>query len=286
MERSASKTTVYRIPIRQIVANTNPRNPLGPELQKLGWTVFEPTQGLVPIAYPEKPSLWELGTSNHASWRAEFVRLFQAHDPEFVAWASTFITQGQLQPVEVRDNGKKGDNDNTYTLVFGCRRCLAILYNWALTGRPREPIVEARLGKGNNVSCLYRAVVENQRRQQSPVEDATSIRFALNQGVTEDEVCSQFGFSPDTLRRRLQLLELPVPVQKKVHAGELTATKALRDAEKLNGEPAASMAEDPDKPRTPRVRSRKAIEEVLAEYADGTAVGKVLRWVLGLREDF
>jgi hypothetical protein len=38
MEREAA-TKVYRIPVRRIVANTNPGNPLSKELQKLGHSV-------------------------------------------------------------------------------------------------------------------------------------------------------------------------------------------------------------------------------------------------------
>ncbi len=270
-ERKESKTKPYLIPVRSIVANTNPRNPLSPELQKQGWTVFgtpDPTEGRM---------LWALATSDNPEERTTFVELMQQFDPDFVAWAGTFLTQGQLQAVEVRDNGKNAKGENTYTLVYGCRRCLAILYNWCLLGKPAEPVVEAKLVKGNNASLLHRAVVENQRKQPNPLEEAHAIKYAVNNGQSEEEVALEQGLSITTIKNRLALLGLPPEVQKKIAAGTLTATKALKEkVPPANG----------DGGKKPRLRSRKTIEEALEEFNPDTKEGKVLAWVLGRRDNF
>lgn len=266
-KRTEAKGKVYTIPVRSIVANTNPRNPLGVELQRQGWTLFE--------GGPEKmPGIWHFATSEDATKRQFFTEVMQLYDPEFCSWAATFITQGQLQPVEVRDNGTKAGKEPTYTLVFGARRCLAILYNWCLTGKPKEPVVEARLAKGNNAGLLQRSIVENRRLQPSLIEEARAMQQSINLGMTTEEVAQEQGVTSQTVRNRLALLELPPDIQHKIHEGKLTATKALAEEK----EPKADNGK-------PRMQKRKVIEEALGEYSEDNPVGKALRWVLGLREN-
>lgn len=293
--RSEAKGKVYRIKVSSIVANTNPRNPLSQSLKNLGYTAFG---GDMPV--------WELATSEDPGQRAKFCELMQAHDEEFCNWATTFMTQGQLQPIEVRDNGGKAGKESTYTLVFGCRRCLAILYNWCMTGKPSEPIVEARLAKGSNVNLLHRAFVENERRNPSILEEAESIQMAINAGCEEEEVAKARGYSISTIRNRLALLNLEPAVQKKVRDGKITATKALnlyKEASSnghtngsvpisslLGEEPAESTTSEQLAAATAtepkiRVRSKKEILAVLDEYSPGTETHKALSWVLGLREE-
>ncbi len=289
-EREDSKTKIYRIAARSIVQNTNPRHPF-PSLEAKGWQVFK------------EPSLWALATSDSAEDRAKFVALMQENDPEFVMWAGTFLTQGQLQPVEVRDNGKNKAGVTTYTLVYGCRRTMAILLNWCMLGKPKEPIVEARLAKGNNVSLLQRAGVENTQRAPTKMEQARLWKMFLNNGQTEEEIARDQGVTAQTVRNRLALLELPEEVQKKVETGQVTATKALAAASaEKKGEVGAVENLASDKPvesspsspptapasssSTPRVRPKKVLEEALSEFVSGTTEYRVLAWVLGLRDNF
>jgi ParB/RepB/Spo0J family partition protein len=268
MTRKESKTNLYLIPVRQIVANTNPRNPLSNELVKRGWKVFE--NG------PEnQKGLWYFAISELASDRAFFTSTMEQYDPEFVAWAGTFLTQGQLEPAEVRDNGSKGEKEPTYTLIFGCRRCLAVLYNWCKTGKPTEPVIEARLFKGNNVSGLYRAVVENTRKAPNVIEEARAIQIALNANQTEEEVCQQYGISDATLRNRIKLLELPPETQQKIIEGKLSPTKAL---EALSQEKQEAGLEQS---RTHKRPSKKDLQVALSEYAPQTLQHRMIAWFLG-----
>lgn len=260
-----AKKGIELIPVRRITGNTNPRNPLSAELQKMGFEgLFEGREG--------EPSLWQLATSEDANERGAFVKLMQDHDPEFCAWASTFITQGQLQPIEVRNNGKTSDGGTNYLLVFGARRCLAVLYNWCLTGKPKEPVIEAKSVKGNNASLVQRAVVENMRKQPSVIEEAKAIKQAINLGMSRDEVAAEQGCTLETVRRKLKLLELEPSVQKKVHAGTLTMQKALDGPKEKNGEV------------RPKTRTRKQVEEALEEFAEGRPEWRALQWVLGNRD--
>jgi ParB/RepB/Spo0J family partition protein len=251
-EKKASLKKLYEIPIRSIKGNTNPRQPLSDALHKLGWTVFDGDK-----------QLWTLATSDDLEQRAEFVKLVQEHDPDIAAMAATILAQGLLEPVEVRESGTK-----TYTLVFGCRRCLATLYNWCVLGKPKEPMIQAFLVKGNSTDLLHRAVIENIRKPQSVIEEAKAIKIALNAGQAKEEIAAQYGYSLTTLNQRLKLLELEPAEQQKIHDGKTTASKAL------------SNGEEPK----PKVRSRKVIEEAANEYRQGTAERRVLDWVLGVTE--
>ena len=272
-----ARSKIYIVPIRSINANTNPRQALSEALDGLGWTVFVGDK-----------TLWPLATSDNAEERAEYVRLLQEHDPDLVAMAATMLTQGQLQPVEVREGGSTTGN-HKYTLVFGCRRCLAILYNWCTLGKPKEPVVNAAMVKGNETSLIQRAIVENIRKQPSPLEESQTIRMLINNGQSKEEVAMELGWSLATVNNRLKLLELPEKVQAEIKAGKKTVTKALAES---NGKHVGGDKEDTDGgdgPATatePRAKLR-ALKEVLAaaeEYRPGTPQRAVFDWLLGKRE--
>ena len=248
--RKTSPKKLYEIAIRSITANTNPRNPLSEELQKLGWDVFTGDK-----------RLWNLAVSDKVSDRAEFVKLLREHDDEIVAIATTILTQGLLEPVEVRESGS-----GTYTLVFGCRRCLATLFNWCMLGRPKVPIIQAFLVKGNSNQLLHRAVIENIRKAPTEIEEAKAMQMALNNGETKEEIAKGYGCSQGTVENRLKLLLLEPAVQKKIHDGSMKASRALAES---NGQPAK-----------PKVRSRKVLEQAADEYAASTLERRVLDWVL------
>lgn len=267
MKRTDSPSKLYRIPLRAITQNTNPRNPLSKTLQKEGWTVFD--RG--------PKDLWLLGTSDDPNDRASYAKVIQEHDPEITALAANILAVSLLQAVEVRDNGTGGGDTNTYRLVYGARRCLAVLYNWCVLGKPAEPVIDAKLTKGNEITLLHRAVSENIRLQPNAIEEAKAIVYAKNAGEPLDEIAKTYGVSVSTVRNRLALLDLPLDVQNRVAAGKLSAAKALRP----NGE----NGEAPAKKR-PKVRSPKEVEEVLREYAEDSVIGRLLSWFLCKRKDF
>ncbi len=266
--RENAKVTIYRIPIRRIVANTNPRNPLSKELQKLGYTVFHDasSNGQPSKKKKSNKSLWDLAVHATADCRAEFAKLMEQHDPEFVAWAQTFMSQGQLQAVEVRDNGKTASGESTYTLVDGCRRCLAVMYNWIMTGKPKEPVINATLEKGSNSSLLQRAFIYNSAKRHTLIEDAKFIKQCINLGETREEVAQNLGLSIQTIDNRLKLCDLEPAVIQKINGGEMTVTQALNPS---NG----------DKPKF-QMRPRKEILAAAEEFIEGSAERAVFDWLL------
>jgi ParB/RepB/Spo0J family partition protein len=262
--KNSSRPT-YDVNIRSITGNTNPRNPLSNSLQSQGWDCM----------FGEK-QVWSLAVSDHAEGRARYVQLIQDFDPELASLAATILSQGLLEPVEVCEGG-----GGKFRLVFGARRCLAILFNWCLLGKPKEPIVQAFLQKGNATTLLHRAVVENIRKPQSVIEVARAIKIALNNGEGKDEIGRQLGMSLSTVDSRLKLLELEPKEQAKIHAGEVTVKDAKRIHAEKNGK-ATPASDDGDKP--PPLRKRKEIEAALEEFAETKSEYRALAWVLGLRE--
>lgn len=219
-----ARRKVYRIDVRTIVENHNPRNPLPVCLQSR-YSTFTGRPG----------DLWALAVCDDAEKGAEFVRIM-GEDDEFVLWAQTFLTQGQLEPVELRDNGTKKGASNTYTIIFGARRCLAAAYNAWATGKKANFMVDAYLApKLNKAGLLHRSIVENQRSDPNPIEMANAILMCLNQQETIEEIAQKQGRSTTWVKTMLALLELPPARQKRVAAGTLSIKKALAQQQEDNG---------------------------------------------------
>jgi hypothetical protein len=262
-ERRESKQKQYQIDVRSIVENHNPRDPLPAAvrqqtLNNKPYGLFTGDTSTIHFRGDPEPTVikldvWQLGTSDDATERSKYCELME-RDPEFVAWATTFLTVGQVMAVEVRDNGKKGDGGNTYTLIDGCRRCLAILYNWCKLGGKGVPWVGTTLSpKLNQTGLLHRSIVANTRQNPNPMEGARAIQMAVNQGQDVAEVAATYGRSETWVRTMLKLLELPAPVQKQVAERTVAVSKALEQAAsekaKENGAPPPARKEEkPDRP--------------------------------------
>jgi hypothetical protein len=272
LDQIDAKVKLRLVMIRAIIGNTNPRSPLCNAMQKLGWTVFGP-----PPAGHGDLSLWQLATSDDTAHRSKFTSLMEEHDPDFCQWAGTFLTQGQQTPVELREGGKNKDGKHSYTLVFGCRRCLAILFNWCMLGKPKEPRVRAQLVKGNTTTLLHRAIVENTQKPPTAVEQAKAAQLDLNMGLTEEEVCQQHGVSLSTLKRWQAILQLPEEIQNKIHYGTMTVARALKEKTTTTSTREQPAFKPPGK---------KQIKQVLDEFAERHPVRAFAEWVLGMREDF
>lgn len=251
--KNSSRPT-YDIPIRAITSNTNPRNPLSASLQSQGWDCMQGDK-----------QIWGLAVSDDPAERAKYVQLIQDFDPEIASMASTILSQGLLEPVEVCEGGTK-----KFRLVFGARRCLAILFNWCLLGKPKEPIVQVFLEKGNATHLLHRALVENIRKPQSVIEEARAIKMSLNNGEDRAEIGRQLGMSASTINNRLALLELPAKEQAKLHEGKTTVKAVKEEVAKKNGTHVEKV----------KIRSRKEIEQAAEEFAEGTKERAVFDWLM------
>jgi hypothetical protein len=247
----------YQIDVRSIVKNDNPRNALpegvrkarttGPSGESAPWELFTGRHG-----HGGSPiDLWTIGTSDQADYRVRFCQVME-NDEEFVGFASTFLTLGQLKAIEVRDNGR-----DSYTLVDGCRRALAVLYNWCKKGGEGIPWIEIQLSpKVNATELLYRSEAHNDYLEPGPMERARLVQRMANQNQSIEEIAVKRGKSESWVRNQLALCALPEDVQKKIEAGQLKPSKALEKARtQSNGD--SEEGEGDGDPPAPAKKPRK-----------------------------
>lgn len=122
---------------------------------------------------------------------------------------------GLLQPVVVRPV------DDGYELIMGERRLRAT----QLAGLETIPAI---VRETDDQSMLRDALLENIHRVDlNPLEEASAYQQLLEEfGVTQAELARKLGRSRPVITNMIRLLQLPVPVQRKVAAGVLSAGHA------------------------------------------------------------
>jgi ParB family transcriptional regulator, chromosome partitioning protein len=151
----------------------------------------------------------------------------QAFDEDAHEELKTSIKEfGLLQPVVVRETGP-----GSYELVMGERR-------WRAGRDLGLPTIPAIVRDTADDAMLRDALLENLHRVQlNPLEEAAAYRQLLEEfGTTHEELANRIGRSRSQVTNTIRLLNLPVPVQRRVAAGVLSAGHAralltLDDAE-------------------------------------------------------
>lgn len=140
----------------------------------------------------------------------------RAFDEEALAELSYSIREfGVLQPVVVRADG------DGYELVMGERRLRAA----AAAGLDRIPAI---IRATEDDAMLRDALLENiHRAALNPLEEAAAYQQLLEEfGTTHEELARRIGRSRSQVTNTIRLLNLPVPVQRRVAAGVLSAGHA------------------------------------------------------------
>jgi len=122
---------------------------------------------------------------------------------------------GLMQPIVVRAV------DDGYELVMGERR-------WRAAGRAGLKHIPAIVRSTDDGDMLRDALLENIHRVQlNPLEEAAAYQQLLEEfNVTQSELADRLGRSRPVISNTLRLLALPVPVQRRVAAGVLSAGHA------------------------------------------------------------
>src|SRR3984893_10335792 len=139
---------------------------------------------------------------------------------------------GLLQPIVVR--AVPGTPSGArYQIVMGERRWRAA----QAAGMTAIPTIVRETGDDN---LLRDALLENIHRVQlNPLEEAAAYQQLLDEfGVTHDELAARIGRSRPLITNMIRLLRLPIPVQRRVAAGVLSAGHA-RALLSLEGGPEA-----------------------------------------------
>ncbi len=145
----------------------------------------------------------------------------QVFDDEALAELVHSIREfGLMQPIVVRplDGSASGAR---YQLVMGERRWRAAQQ----AGLSAIPAIVRETGEDN---LLRDALLENIHRVQlNPLEEAAAYQQLLDEfGVTHDELAGRIGRSRPLITNMIRLLRLPIPVQRRVAAGVLSAGHA------------------------------------------------------------
>ena len=123
---------------------------------------------------------------------------------------------GLMQPIVVRelDAGR-------YELVMGERR-------WRAAQQAGLDAIPAIVRKTNDDAMLRDALLENIHRVQlNPLEEAAAYQQLLQEfEVTHEELANRIGRSRPVITNMIRLLKLPLPVQRRVAAGVLSAGHA------------------------------------------------------------
>ncbi|WP_066589607.1 ParB/RepB/Spo0J family partition protein [Corynebacterium provencense] len=126
---------------------------------------------------------------------------------------------GLLQPVIVRPL-PRGD-EVAFELIMGERRLRA-------TKLAGLEVIPAIVRETDDQDMLRDALLENIHRVQlNPLEEASAYQQLLEEfGVSQAELARRIGRSRPLITNMIRLLQLPVPVQRKVAAGVLSAGHA------------------------------------------------------------
>jgi ParB family chromosome partitioning protein len=141
----------------------------------------------------------------------------QVFDEEALAELEHSINAfGLMQPIVVRELGA-----GEYELVMGERR-------WRAAQRAGLDAIPAIVRKTADDAMLRNALLENIHRVQlNPLEEAAAYQQLLEEfEVTHEELANRIGRSRPVITNMIRLLKLPLPVQRRVAAGVLSAGHA------------------------------------------------------------
>jgi ParB family chromosome partitioning protein len=148
----------------------------------------------------------------------------QVFDDESLAELVHSIREfGLMQPIVVRalDGAAGASGGPRYQLVMGERR-------WRAAQAAGMTAIPAIVRETAEDHLLRDALLENIHRVQlNPLEEAAAYQQLLDEfGVTHDELASRIGRSRPLITNMIRLLRLPIPVQRRVAAGVLSAGHA------------------------------------------------------------
>ena len=128
---------------------------------------------------------------------------------------------GLMQPIVVRELPEPTPEGVRFQLVMGERR-------WRASQEAGLEAIPAIVRETPDGDMLRDALLENiHRAQLNPLEEAAAYQQLLDEfGVTHEELAARLGRSRPLISNMIRLLKLPIPVQRRVAAGVLSAGHA------------------------------------------------------------
>lgn len=136
---------------------------------------------------------------------------------------ASILEHGQLEPVTVRRN-RAGE----LRCVFGFRRVAAVLKINAEHLAPEPVLATYQVVAATDEQAFTRNLAENLERDDlSPIDKAHAIdKLQVVFGRTGEEIARTMHRSPGWVSQTRRLLDLPQDIQRKIHAGEISASAA------------------------------------------------------------
>lgn len=137
-------------------------------------------------------------------------------DPDDLAELAQSISEiGLLQDILLAIDGDR------FEIVFGHRRYLAHKKLGLSTIRAvARTMTQQEIG-------LARATENISRADLTPIEEAATYKNLIEQyGLTLDQVAKKISKTPGTIKRRMDLLRMPPPLQQAVHKKQISMTVA------------------------------------------------------------
>jgi len=213
---------------------------------------------------------------------------------------------GVLEPIIVRKNPDTGVTE----VVVGRQRVKAVREaNKRLRERGEEPLsIPATVKRAEDSTLAGILVSENEQREaDTPLGRARKMQRLLDMGKTEDDLTIIFGFSKNTIKNTLALLECCADVKKAVDSGAIGVSvayelskldpeeqrKTLDKMLKAGGSTSADGKGKHERSRKMRAAAgkkvgptKKEIADFRAETKDAKFAGRadvlgVLDWILG-----
>ncbi|GEE00642.1 putative chromosome-partitioning protein ParB [Gordonia spumicola] len=128
---------------------------------------------------------------------------------------------GLMQPIVVRELPSPTASGIKYQLIMGERR-------WRASTNVALGAIPAIVRQTPDGDMLRDALLENiHRAQLNPLEEAAAYQQLLEEfDVTHEELANRLGRSRPVITNMIRLLKLPIPVQRRVAAGVLSAGHA------------------------------------------------------------
>jgi ParB/RepB/Spo0J family partition protein len=252
MKTQKTTRTYVELDISDIVSAAENLRDAVPRLSTEGFGIFQGTDS-------QQDSLISLALSQDSLLQRKYVKLIEDNEPEIEALAANMATMGLLEPIRVRPAEEKGK----YDLIFGCRRCLAWMFNYAKSAGKIPARMTAEIVDAEGKDSLLCSLSENMRAEPSPIDEARSFkRLEKTFGMKASEIGDAMGKDVKTVRERLKLLKLPLELQEKVHLGKMAQSRALAF---LEGDKDKASAPPSDPRRLPSI---KVLEKLYSASQD------------------
>lgn len=166
------------------------------------------------------------------------------------------------------------ENNITYVTDGHCRLAAIMqLLNEGVEIKTVPVMVEDRVS--NEADRIFSQIVHNQGKPLTGIEQAKVFKRLLDLGWQQQEIAKKAGISGGRVSQLLELLTLPVVLQKFITEGKASASMVLTTFKKHNGDVALAVAELTGAVQVAQEQGRK--RAMPKDTGDGEGSGKAVK---------